>query len=90
MKNLNRKQQNKQKPNYPVTLYLKNLRLLRRQIAEQEDKPPFLIFSDATLHEMARLKPQTLNQLLDISGVGQHKLQQYGTLFLGVLIGEIS
>ena len=44
-----------------------------------------MIFSDATLHEMARLKPQTLEDLLSVSGVGQHKLTHYGQQFLEVL-----
>lgn len=61
------------------------LRALRRQLAEEENKPPFMIFSDATLHQMAREKPQTLDELLDISGVGQHKLNHYGLHFLKVL-----
>jgi ATP-dependent DNA helicase RecQ len=59
-----------------------SLRALRRQIAESENKPPFMIFSDNTLHDMANKKPNTLAKLLDVSGVGQHKLRQYGQQFL--------
>lgn len=62
-----------------------NLRALRRRLAEEEDKPSFLIFSDATLHEMVQKKPTTLEQLLRISGVGQHKLTRYGSYFIEVL-----
>ncbi|MFI4963064.1 MAG: RQC domain-containing protein, partial [Legionellales bacterium] len=61
------------------------LRSLRRKLAEEENKPPFMIFSDATLHEMARIKPKTLDQLLTVSGVGQHKLTHYGPHFLKTL-----
>lgn len=61
------------------------LRLLRRKIADLENKPPFLIFSDATLYEMTRLKPQNLNDLLEVSGVGQHKLQAYGEQFIQII-----
>jgi len=61
------------------------LRSLRRQLADEENKPPFMIFSDATLHEMAALKPKTINGLLAVSGVGQHKLTHYGQEFLNVL-----
>lgn len=61
------------------------LRALRRTLADEENKPPFMIFSDATLHHMTELKPQTLEQMLDVSGVGQHKLTQYGAQFLKVL-----
>lgn len=61
------------------------LRVLRRTLADEENKPPFLIFSDATLHEMAKKKPINNAQLLAISGVGQHKLKQYGAQFLKAL-----
>ncbi|MGL6029525.1 MAG: DNA helicase RecQ [Legionella sp.] len=61
------------------------LRSLRRQLADEENKPPFMIFSDATLHEMTELKPQTTNQLLAVPGVGQHKLSHYGSHFLKVI-----
>ena len=61
------------------------LRSLRREIAQEENKPPFMIFSDATLRDMIRLQPKTLNQMLNVSGVGQHKLTQYGQQFLNAL-----
>lgn len=58
------------------------LRALRRKLAEQENKPPFMIFSDNTLHDMVRKRPQTAEELLDVTGVGQHKLNHYGLHFL--------
>ena len=61
------------------------LRRLRRRLAEEEGKPTFLIFSDATLHDMIRVQPRTLEQMLTVSGVGQHKLAQYGHYFLAEL-----
>lgn len=61
------------------------LRTLRRQLADEENKPPFMIFSDATLHAMAEVKPQNLEQLLAVPGVGQHKLAHYGHQFLKVI-----
>ncbi len=61
------------------------LRALRRKLANEENKPPFMIFSDTTLHEMARIKPQTLDEMLEVSGVGQHKLNHYGQSFLEAL-----
>ena len=61
------------------------LRALRRQLATEENKPPFMIFSDMTLHEMVRIKPKTLEQMLTVSGVGQHKLTHYGRYFLDAL-----
>ncbi|WP_392537633.1 DNA helicase RecQ [Legionella sp. 227] len=61
------------------------LRILRRKLADEENKPPFMIFSDATLHAMAEAKPQNLEQLLAVPGVGQHKLAHYGSQFLDAL-----
>jgi len=64
------------------------LRTLRRKLADEESKPSFLIFSDATLHEMVRLQPTTLTELLAVSGVGQHKLTHYGQYFLDALVSH--
>lgn len=61
------------------------LRSLRRKLADEENKPPFMIFSDATLHDMSRLKPGTMEELLEVSGVGHHKLTHYGAHFLKIL-----
>lgn len=72
-------------PTYTSTPLFETLRALRRKLADQENKPPFMIFSDITLHEMARIKPQTIEELLSVSGVGQHKLTHYGQYFLEVL-----
>jgi ATP-dependent DNA helicase RecQ len=62
-----------------------HLRALRRRLADEEGKPSFLIFSDATLHDMIRVNPQTLEQMLTVSGIGQHKLACYGQYFLDAL-----
>ncbi len=61
------------------------LRILRRKLADEENKPPFMIFSDVTLDQMAKEKPKTLDDLLNISGIGQHKLSHYGQHFLKAL-----
>lgn len=61
------------------------LRTLRRKLADDENKPPFMIFSDATLHEMVRINPQNLEEFRRVSGVGQHKLTHYAAAFLTVL-----
>ncbi|MBA2657369.1 MAG: DNA helicase RecQ [Tatlockia sp.] len=63
------------------------LRLLRRKLADEENKPSFLIFSDLTLYQMVRDKPKNLDELANISGVGQHKLSHYGQQFLEALCG---
>jgi ATP-dependent DNA helicase RecQ len=64
------------------------LRALRRRLAQEENKPPFMIFSDATLHEMVQLRPKNTEELHGISGVGEHKLVHYGQAFLEVLQKE--
>lgn len=61
------------------------LRALRKQIADTDSVPPFVVFSDATLLEMAGAKPRDERELLSISGVGQHKLNKYGTPFLAAI-----
>jgi ATP-dependent DNA helicase RecQ len=61
------------------------LRALRRRIASEHQVPPYVVFGDATLHGMAAKKPQTLEELLTVSGVGQRKLEQYGEMFLAVI-----
>ncbi|MGR8935520.1 MAG: DNA helicase RecQ [Gammaproteobacteria bacterium] len=61
------------------------LRSKRRDIAEAQDVPAYVIFHDATLMEMLERKPRTLQQLAQITGVGQRKLEQYGEAFLGVI-----
>jgi ATP-dependent DNA helicase RecQ len=61
------------------------LRKLRRELADQAGLPAYMIFSDATLTEMARVLPEREDQLLDVSGVGQAKLASYGKQFLAVI-----
>jgi ATP-dependent DNA helicase RecQ len=61
------------------------LRQKRKELADQVGVPPYVIFSDKTLVEMAAYYPQTVSSLLKISGVGQVKLRQYGEVFLEVI-----
>ena len=58
------------------------LRLLRLRLANEHNVPPFVIFSDRTLHEMAARKPITGESLLRIHGVGETKCASYGPLFI--------
>lgn len=58
------------------------LRELRRTIAQEIGKPPYIVFSDKTLRDMTRIKPVTNAQFLAVNGVGQHKLDLYGQRFM--------
>ena len=58
------------------------LRELRRTIAQEIGKPPYIVFSDKTLRDMACIKPITNAQFLAVNGVGQHKLDLYGKRFM--------
>ncbi len=58
------------------------LRLVRLDIAGEKNLPPYVVFSDKTLREMCRLLPETREELLEVSGVGEHKLEAYGGRFL--------
>ncbi len=61
------------------------LRQKRKELADMAGVPPYVIFSDKTLVEMAVYYPQSITSLLTISGVGQVKLRQYGETFLEVI-----
>jgi len=61
------------------------LRALRRKLATEQNVPPYVIFPDKTLNEMAIVKPTTHAQMLDISGIGEVKLSRYGEAFLHAL-----
>ncbi len=61
------------------------LRTLRKRLADEQQVPPFVIFGDATLLEMAARRPTDAEGLAQISGVGKHKLGRYGPTFLKVL-----
>lgn len=58
------------------------LRLLRRTLAGQENIPPYMIFSDKTIREMAERCPINYAELMQINGVGEKKLERYGSIFL--------
>jgi ATP-dependent DNA helicase RecQ len=58
------------------------LRALRRELALRGNLPPYMIFADSTLREMAQLCPIDHQSLIRISGVGERKLEKYGSIFL--------
>lgn len=61
------------------------LRHLRKQIADQDNLPPYVIFSDVSLSEMSELMPMNETQFLAITGVGHIKLEKYGEDFLKII-----
>ncbi len=58
------------------------LRQKRFELAKAQNLPPYMIFHDKTLIEMASVKPKTLEEMTKISGVGENKIKRYGTEFL--------
>lgn len=61
------------------------LRLKRNQLAQAQNLPPYVVFSDQTLRELAQKQPQSRLEMLQIKGVGVNKLDKYGEDFLGIL-----
>jgi ATP-dependent DNA helicase RecQ len=61
------------------------LRDLRRALAQEAGVPPYVIFHDSTLREMAALRPTSLAALGEVGGVGARKLEAYGDAFLAVI-----
>ena len=60
----------------------RRLRLLRRELAKQRSVPAYIVFTDATLRDLARKRPLTPDTLLRVSGIGAKKLEQYGEALL--------
>jgi ATP-dependent DNA helicase RecQ len=61
------------------------LRGKRAELAKNQGVPPYIVFNDATLTHMAAMKPESLNEMATISGVGETKLIKYGPLFLELI-----
>ncbi|MEO7793298.1 MAG: DNA helicase RecQ [Thermoanaerobaculia bacterium] len=61
------------------------LRALRLELAKAVGVPPYVVFHDSTLKAMALLKPTTLAQIAQLPGVGEKKLEKYGSAFLGIV-----
>src|SRR5699024_4430114 len=62
-----------------------NLRELRKQIADENNIPPYIVFSDATLKELSRYFPVTREDMLQIKGIGEKKFEQFGDVFLSAI-----
>ncbi len=74
---------------YDTSLF-ERLRSLRKRIADEEHVPPFVVFSDKTLHEMCRRYPGSHSQMRGITGVGEAKLNRYGKEFIGEIADYLS
>lgn len=70
--------------NYDKDLFAR-LRFLRKQIADKENIPPYIVFNDATLQEMAQYQPSSKREMLQINGVGATKLERFGQAFLNII-----
>jgi len=66
-------------------ILFEKLRALRKQIADEKNFPPYIIFNDKTLQEMASQFPGNNEEFLKIKGVGEQKLEDYGELFLKII-----
>jgi len=78
--------QSKSRNNFPKDddLY-EILRRLRKDIADKNGKPAFTVFSNATLENMSALKPKTMEDFLEVHGVGQFKAKQFGEKFMNLI-----
>jgi ATP-dependent DNA helicase RecQ len=65
------------------------LRALRKRLAEEQGVPPYVIFGDAALVEMSRVRPRDEDEFLGINGVGQVKLERHGKNFLEVIAADL-
>jgi len=61
------------------------LRVLRKEISKEQGIPPYMVFSDPSLHEMASMFPRTAESMLAVSGVGEVKLERYGRRFIRLI-----
>ena len=65
------------------------LRKLRRDIAKREELAPYMVFGDKTLRELSMMRPTSANEMLDVNGVGNYKLERFGDEFLEVIRAHI-
>ncbi|PAU80446.1 DNA helicase RecQ [Halovibrio salipaludis] len=75
-------------PDVPDGPQWERLRQFRKELADAEGVPPYIIFHDATLKEMLHAKPKTLDDMATVPGIGQAKLERYGEQFL-MLLSEL-
>jgi ATP-dependent DNA helicase RecQ len=81
---LHSKEDIRQEVSYNLDLFTE-MQSMRREMADAAGVPPFVVFSDRSLHEMCSLYPENDAEFLMINGVGKVKLEQYGEVFMGVI-----
>ena len=74
--------------NYDRKLFAK-LRKLRKSIADESNVPPYVVFNDATLIEMAEQMPITASEMLSVNGVGMRKLERFGKPFMALIRAHV-
>ena len=84
------KQENLEKKPVPKRLVeasglLEELKALRMKLAREENVPAYIVFSNATLQDMAEKAPTTMDAFLEVSGVGKYKAERYGAEFLNAI-----
>lgn len=67
------------------SVLFERLRNLRKKTADQQHVPPYVVFSDATLRELARVRPSTLEKMRYLYGIGDAKIRDYGDAFLAAI-----
>jgi ATP-dependent DNA helicase RecQ len=80
-----RKRRSESVPNPTGDPLFEALRAKRRELAAEAGVPPYVIFHDATLRDMARIRPKSLRDMALVSGIGARKLEDYGDAFLAVI-----
>ncbi len=70
-------------------MLFERLRALRRDIAQEIGKPPYIVFSDKTLRDMCARRPRTPAEFLEVHGVGENKLNLYGERFLAAIAESV-
>jgi ATP-dependent DNA helicase RecQ len=81
------RQRDRTSKDYPHDPLFEALRARRRELAAEASVPPYVIFHDSTLREMAELKPTSLHALSRVTGVGAAKLERYGAAFVELIAG---
>ncbi len=84
--NIAKEHQKAQKSEFKIdNILFEELRQLRKEIAEKQNVPPFIVFSDATLNDMCKKLPTSYEAMLEVSGIGKFKLEKYGDRFIELI-----